>query len=319
LIRFTGTGLPKPIGQTHNGTIKTIRDFKVNFTGFVTLPLFHAFGLYTLLRGMDYGVKTSFHNADLPITGPIVMEALKVTNAHVLFTVPYVLKLVAESKGGMDVLKQLQQIVYAGAPVPQDLGDMLVDAGVTLSNYFGMTEAGLLLSAPKDHWNWLTPVPSAAPFIRWEPEGGDIYQLVVLPGFPSLVASNRPDGAYATKDLFQRHPENPNAWRYMDRLDSTIVLSNGEKANPVLLEESLRTSRFVTEAIVFGAGKPTLGMIVVQSKNAEGMSREEFLNAIAPELEHGNSRVPAYGKVFPDAIIIKSADIKYAQTDKGTA
>jgi acyl-CoA synthetase (AMP-forming)/AMP-acid ligase II len=292
---------------------------KTNVPGLVTVPLFHTFGLYTFLHGLQAGVSTSFYNADLPITGPNAIAALKATNSQVLYTVPYVLKLIAEAEGGVDALTGLQEIIYGGAPVPQDLGDMLVGAGVKLSNYYGMTEAGLLLRASETNWNWLTPIPPAAPFIRWEPEGGDIYQLVVLPGFAPLVASNRPDGAYATKDLFLRHPENPNAWRYMDRLDSTIVLSNGEKANPILLEDNVRTSRFVAESIVFGAGKPTLGMIVIQSENAEGMSREEFLNAIAPELEHGNSKVPAYAKVFPDAIIIKPVGTKYPQTDKGTA
>ena len=53
---------------------------------------------------------------------------------------------------------------------------------------------------------------------------------VVLDGWPSKVVSNRDDGSYATKDLWERHPDFPakNAWRFYARRDDTIVLSNGE-------------------------------------------------------------------------------------------
>lgn len=35
--------------------------------------------------------------------------------------------------------------------------------------------------------------------------------------------SNRPDGSYATKDLFLRHPHIPNAFRFIGRADDTLV------------------------------------------------------------------------------------------------
>jgi hypothetical protein len=94
---------------------------------------------------------------------------------------------------------------------------------------------------------------------KWELEGDGIYQLVMLSGWPGLAARNREDGSYATKDLFERHPKNPKVFRYFDRMDSTILLSNGEKATLLLFEDTLRESRFATEALVFGAGKPKLG------------------------------------------------------------
>jgi acyl-CoA synthetase (AMP-forming)/AMP-acid ligase II len=316
---IAGTGLPKPIGQTNHGAIKAAISMQIPYPGLVTLPLFHTFGLLTFLHGIETGLKTSFYSAELPLTGLNVIAALKATKAEVMFTVPYAMKLISEVEGGIQAMKELREIIYGGASCPQDLGDMLVRQGVKLSNYYGSTEAGFLLRYGGEGWNWLQVIPSAEPYIKWEPEGDDLFQLVVLKGWPSLVMSNRDDGSYATKDLFQRHPTNPNAYRYMDRLDATIVLSNGEKANPILLENNVKRSRFVTEAVVFGAGKPTLGIIVIASEHAQGMSRDEFISSIAPDIERGNSKVPAYAKVYHDAVIVKKPGTAFPKTDKGTA
>lgn len=44
--------------------------------------------------------------------------------------------------------------------------------------------------------------------------------------------SNRPDGSYATKDLFLQHPEHTSWYKYVGRLDDTLTQTLGEKTNP---------------------------------------------------------------------------------------
>lgn len=62
------------------------------------------------------------------------------------------------------------------------------------------------------------------------------------------VETNRPDGSFATKDLFQRHPEHPNWYKYIGRLDDTLVQTLGEKTNPVPMELCIRgNSPYVAE------------------------------------------------------------------------
>ena len=75
----------------------------------------------------------------------------------------------------------------------------------------------------------------------------------------SKVATNRDDGSYATKDLFEPHPSIEGAWKYCGRLDDTIVLVNGEKAIPIAMEQALRQNKLVQEAVMFGAGKSQVG------------------------------------------------------------
>lgn len=233
-----------------------------------------------------------FCNGDLPITGPSVLEAIEVTSSEVLFTVPYVIKLLAETDGAIPKLRELKEIVYGGASCPESLGDNLVSEGVKLGNYYGSTEGGFLMRYSKENWNWLQVIPAAVPHIRWEPEGGGLYQPVVLPGWEALVTSNRPNGSFATRDLFLRHPMNPNVYKYIDRVDDIIVFSNSEKTSPIPLENAIRRSRYVTEAVVFGAGKSTLGLIVIASDYTTGMTREEIISSIWPDVKKGNSLVP---------------------------
>jgi ribosome biogenesis protein SSF1/2 len=72
----------------------------------------------------------------------------------------------------------------------------------------------------------------ALPFIQFDDYGNNTCELVVKDGFPAKVGSNRPDGSWATNDMFERHPQRPNLYKYIGRLDDTIVQSLGEKTNP---------------------------------------------------------------------------------------
>jgi len=71
----------------------------------------------------------------------------------------------------------------------------------------------------------------------------------------------------------------------MDRVDDIIVFSNSEKTSPIPLENAIRRSRYVAEVVVFGAGKSTLGLVVIASDYTTGMTREEIVSSIWPDVE----------------------------------
>lgn len=168
-------------------------------------------------------------------------------------------------------------------------------------------------------WNYLRVPPKLQPFIRWEKQGdGEIYECCILDGWPSKVASNRSDNSYATKDLFSPHPTRPGLWKYFARLDDTIVLLNGEKANPIPLEHTVREHRNVAEAIVVGAGKPQLGLFVVAAPCTTGMTEEEIIESIQPAIELANKGQDDFGKISSSMIKVLPSDTIYPRTDKGT-
>jgi len=167
-------------------------------------------------------------------------------------------------------------------------------------------------------WNYVRLPEAFKPYIIFELRSPGIYELVALNGLPSKVASNRPDGSYATKDLFTPHSSIPNAWKYFTRIDDTIILMNGEKVTPIEFEQSIRDNKYVTEAVLFGSEKARVGMMIIPSTAASGLSIEEIERLLVPFLAKANENMPAYAQLSLDMVRILPVGTEYPRTDKGT-
>lgn len=163
----------------------------------------------------------------------------------------------------------------------------------------------------------MRPSEQVKKYLVFEERSPGIYELIVLDGWPSKVLSNRPDGSYATKDLFLKHPT-MEAYKYYARLDDTIVLVNGEKVNPLDMEGRVRQHDAVSEAVVFGAGKACIGLLVIRAPGTEVISDEELNEAIWPAVTRANQTMPAFGQLSKSMVRILPADTQYPRTDKGT-
>ncbi|KAJ5085474.1 hypothetical protein N7532_010245 [Penicillium argentinense] len=318
------TGPPKPIYQTHSGALKNYAN-NFGLKGFITLPLFHAHGISCLFRAMHSQKLIYMYNASLPLTATALLSTL---NEHpeieILYAVPYALKLLSETEDGLKRMARLELVMFGGSACPKPIGDTLVQNGVRLVSHYGTTETGQLMTSFRDRsdldWDYVRPGPSLLPFLRWEEQPGmpGIYELCVTEGWPSKVASNRPDNSYATKDLFKKHPTTPNAWQYYARLDDTLVLENGEKANPLAVEGVARKNPNIAEAIAFGSGKPRIGLFIIPSDRSHFQTDDELMDAVFPDIEKCNAESPAYAYVSRDMIFVLPKDVGYQKTDKGT-
>lgn len=322
IIHSSGsTGLPKPIYQTHSAALRNYEN-SMNMKGFITLPLFHAHGLGSVFRGITANKKIFMYNAGLPLTEQNLLEIMRKHKFEIFYGVPYVLKLLSESKEGIGALSAMKIVMFGGSACPDVLGDILTEAGVNLVSHYGTTETGQLATSfrPKgdNAWNYVRIHDRLEPYVRFEETGGGLFELVVLEGWPSKVATNRDDGSYGTKDLFEPHPTIEKAWKFCGRLDDTIVLVNGEKAIPLAMEGVVRQHKLVQDAIMVGSGKSQVGMMVIASEAAAGMSEMEVIDAIWPVIEKENKNSPAYAQMMREALVVLSTGTSYAQTDKGT-
>ncbi|KAJ9661124.1 hypothetical protein H2201_006675 [Coniosporium apollinis] len=321
IIHSSGsTGLPKPIYQTQKAALNNYAS-NMNMRGFLTLPLFHAHGVSSLFRAVHSKKQIHLYNATLPMTKQYLMDIIQSHLFEIFYGVPYALKLLAESEEGIRLLSRFQVVMFGGSACPDSLGDKLVEGGVNLVSHYGTTETGQLMTsfrpAGDKAWDYVRPSAAVKPYLRFEERGPGMYELICLDGWPSKVTSNRPDGSYATKDLFTKHPT-LEAYKYFARLDDTLVLNNGEKANPLPLEGAVRQNRLVAEAVVFGAGKSNLGLALIKSQECIGMSDNDILDEVFESVERVQSAMPAYARVSKDMVFMLDADTPFPRTDKGT-
>ncbi|KAG8160364.1 hypothetical protein KVR01_009900 [Diaporthe batatas] len=318
------TGLPKPVARhVYQDLIILGRHIANAETDMlITLPAFHSFGFAHCIAILWGKFRLSVLNASRPVTAPVILKALDITNSKALATVPHLLKFVNETPGGAERLAQLKSVAVTGAATPEVLGNELVEKGVAILSPYGQSESGpLMYNCTGRDWIWLMAYPWVEPYVTFEPYGDEeqgVWHLIVLPGLSTLATSNRPDGSYATQDLFVRHPTDPKKWKFSHRADDIIVLVNGLKADPHLLEQAVEKNPDVDAAMAFGTGRDSLGLIVVPLASASGLSTEELAARIAPDLELGNSRVSAYTRVSLDSVIFRQAGSQVPRTAKET-
>ncbi|KAF2704788.1 male sterility protein [Pleomassaria siparia CBS 279.74] len=315
------TGLPKPIYQPHRNAIANY-SVSMNMEAFITLPLYHNHGICNLFRAIYSGKSIHLYNADLPLTQHYLTSILQKHKFEIFYGVPYALKLLAETDEGIELLRQLKVVMYGGSPCPDALGDLLVERGVNLVSHYGATEVGQLMTsfrpANDPVWNYVREHEQLKPYLKWVPQGPNLFECTITDGWPAKVTSNQPDGSYATKDLFEPHPTIPAAWKYIARLDDTIVLVNGEKFNPVMMEGVIRSHKAVTETVVFGNGRPQLGVLIIPSPAVDGLSEEVIVDRVIPVIEEANRTAEAYARVSRDMIKVLPHGCEFPRTDKGS-
>lgn len=78
---------------------------------------------------------------NLPLTSANICRIIRSSPTPPVqhFAVPYVLKLLGETEEGIQTLANFEAVSFAGAAVPDDLGDRLVEAGVNLISFYGTT------------------------------------------------------------------------------------------------------------------------------------------------------------------------------------
>ncbi|EJD50787.1 L-aminoadipate-semialdehyde dehydrogenase [Auricularia subglabra TFB-10046 SS5] len=302
------TGFPKPVYITHYGLIANMA-LNQNKTGFSTLPVYHGYGHFSIFRCMYAGKPMTLFPGHLPLTSANICAVLAASpDVRQCYAVPYVIKLLAETEEGVRALSSFDVVSYAGAALPDDLGDRLTASGVNLLSIYGTTETGSLMNSNRDFandklWNWVKPLPGSAHYLDFEDRGGNTFEVIVKDGYPPKIETNRPDGSYATKDLFERHPDHPGRYKYVGRLDDTLVQTLGEKTNPVPIELSIRgNSPYVSEVIVFGAGRPQTGCLILPSDLGKDMSRGELMEVVWPVIEQANAEAPSHSRLLPEMV-----------------
>lgn len=130
---------------------------------------------------------------------------------------------------------------------------------------------------------------------------------------------NRPDGSFATSDLFEPHPTIPNAWRYHSRADCQLALITGKKFDPAHIEAKISSLPLIADAFVFGQDRPYPGALLFPCEAEPQMSVESLTESIWLEIQTLNANNPPHARLSRGMILIgSSGDLPLEKSSKGT-
>ncbi|KAJ9645318.1 hypothetical protein H2199_003324 [Coniosporium tulheliwenetii] len=325
----TSTGLPKPIPQTHRAGLGVLPRLdgssKATFT---TTPLYHG-GIADLFRAWaSDALIWLFPGKGAPITAGNIIRCLEVAEkcakwgiappVKYFSSVPYVLQMMEADKKGMEFLTSMDIVGVGGAALPAEVGDRLVEKGVNLISRFGSAECGFLMSSHRDYakdreWQYLRSLQGAEA-LRFEKQEDGTSELIVMPG-----QKNRPDGSFATADLFVPHPEIPNAWKYHSRADSQLTLITGKKFDPAPLESAIAADNHVDDVLIFGNGRPFPGALLFRSKDCADISDAELIEALRPTIERLNTESQDHARIPRNMLVpVPYQESNLDKSSKGT-
>lgn len=332
IIHTSGsTGLPKPI-PLRNGYLGIIdrlvqmerpdgratmgRVFASNLKTLTSLPWFHAMGLFMF-------VKSIFAQGPLllpPIgrvpSATLTLEMIQYGTPQSGFFPPSILEDVVDMPGGLSALATIDFVMFAGAPLSQDVGDKISEV-TRIQTIIGSTEACLIDSfvneSSKD-WNYFEWTQEAG--IEMQP-ASDLDEAVIKKvnnGMQGSFWSFPEINEWRTKDLYAPHPTKPGLWQYRGRNDDVIVLSNGEKFNPVSFEKFVEAHTNIRGALVVGQSRFQSGLIL--ELNAP-QDPEIFIDQVWPLVERANEDMAAHGRVWKSKIAIAKPDKPFERAPKG--
>ncbi|EJC99743.1 acetyl-CoA synthetase-like protein [Fomitiporia mediterranea MF3/22] len=307
----------------------------LSLTGMVVaihvIPMFHAMGAIQLMGAPSRGVVMSMFTpqcpAIVPDPGNVLSTALE-TKSDFILCVPTFLEIWARDPRIVDELVKLKGLIWGGATLAKSAGDLLISKGVKLHIVYGSTEAGLLSrylsNLPGKEWEYFCFTPNRD--VRFFPDSEGICEAIAVSNseYMPCIVNTTFEGrdAYILSDLFVRHPTKDYLWKVLGRTDDQIVLSTGEKANPIPLEAVLATDPHIQASIFVGQGRFHLGVIVepkpayqFDPSNTDKLA--EFRTLIWPSIERANEIAPSYARIYKEMVLVTSPGKPFTYTVKG--
>ncbi len=99
------------------------------------------------------------------------------------------------------------------------------------------------------------------------------------------------------------------------------------------MELEIRSSPYVAECLIFGAGRPQAGVLIVPSDLAlreisaavsesdvnQEEAKDRKLNALIwKAVQGGNAEAPSHSQIVPELVKVLPADTKFSSADKGS-
>ena len=253
-----------------------------------------------------------------------IAQVLEQGKANGAILPPSLIEGLCRTSEGLHQLRKLDYLYFAGAPLPRSVAEQLL-GHVKLQPAMGTTEAGAYLTrvTDKDDWEYYRFHPAMG--VEFEHVSGELYELVfcrqpelarwqqIFQVYPAL-------DRFPTKDLWTRHPSQPDRWRYAGRSDDFVKLSHGDGIYAAEVEAEIQKHPEVKAAVIGGVGRPRPFLIIELSSNAmlSESEREAKLQSIWPLIDRVNERCAADVSLARNQTILADLERPFVRTAKGT-
>lgn len=323
VLHTTGsTGLPKPITWKvgtlstyeawrtipHVGDyVPTTEIYQQSRRAYTSMPLFHTSGLnagitWALLLGV-----TLVYGAPDVVPNPEYMDQMHIyAGVDASMGAPSLYEELSRDEEALARINTFHYVVASGAPLSQTAGKLISRHTRVISN-LGSTETSCLqrLSPSVADWDYFYWHPTHSGIEMREVFDG-LYELFLVRD-PKLdlfqgIFTNFPHlHEWSMNDLYERHPDPTKSflYRYKCRKDDVIVLSNGEKVAPALMEATLMSSPHVKGAMIVGRGKFQPAALIDLGKRPPQTvtKRQELIQSLLPVIDEANEHAPAHAKL----------------------
>ncbi|KAF3405471.1 Iterative polyketide synthase [Talaromyces pinophilus] len=314
--------VPDDGGDIHN-TIHLIRN--TNLLQF--FPPFHMAGLFFYMLTAILDSSVVINHTAAAITAEHVINIINQGVATSLAAADSILTDLSRTEAGLEALSKMDKVIYGGSPLSVQTGSIIAQRVKNLSSAIGLTENGLLHCIAlrgTSHWDCLRFNTRVG--YRFEEVSPGVYELIVSlsPKYRmfhpvALLFSDIEE--YRTKDLYTRIPEIDNCYRYQGRRDDLIVLSNGEKINPVPLENIVASHPAVKNALFVGEHQ-FLPSLLIELREGYTVTNEEESREMIEKLwgiiSEANLEAPRFSRVPKSLVYILKPSETFNRSGKMT-
>ncbi|OAA36878.1 Male sterility, NAD-binding protein [Metarhizium rileyi] len=292
------------------------------------LPLFHASTPTSpSAAGLSFSLFCTIffrYRVVFPPPGPVMQNVIEETLDNIdldsVFVSPLVLIDIAKSPRILDKLAKLKFVTSSGGPVPAAVGN-IINPRVPIMQTMGMTE-GLVVPSVTTHpdeWAYYHFHPASG--FEMRPYSDTLLEMVFvkrkeLAATQTIFLTFPELDIYETKDLYSRHPTIPELYKYETRKDDLVVLSTGEKFNPVAAEFQLAHHPWLSAVYISGQNRFQTAALLNPAQDRLDASDLEVMEAVWPAIEATNKILPAFAQILRN--FVRIVRTPFPRTPKGT-
>ncbi|RAL10367.1 putative AMP-binding enzyme [Aspergillus homomorphus CBS 101889] len=329
------TGFPKPI--TYTQSMMTSPDIAASLPDieythvhqyalrrwYTPLPSLHFVGTVMTLSMTSFLHMVAVVGPAAPPSPPVVADILRYGRVDGALLTPAIIDELCLIPSGLDALRQMKYVHFAGAPLSAKAGAQL-STHVHLVPCIGSTEAGGYFTTVqgKDRpWDYITFQKHAG--AEFEHRFNELHELVFVRRpecTMQQIFSVYPDrDRFETNDLWVEHPEYRGSWKIIGRTDDYVALAHADGLHASLLEPEIEAHPGVKSALIGGHGRPAPVLIVEFFPEAEmGQDQQAVIESLRPYLEKVNAHVHECVSLSADRTIIAGKHKPFVRTIKGS-